>query len=112
MSVICETEELPPGASTEVAFSAKAVSVNSNSTILATASSAQTESFVANNETLIITEISRITPQNVATLTDQQAINTSTDVTGTASTRSGGGAFQLPAWLLLMVTAILYSRRR
>ena len=112
LSIICETEELPPGASAEVAFSAKAVSENSDSTILATASSAQTESFVANNETLIITEISRITPQNVATLTDQQAINTSTDVTGTASTKGGGGALQLPVWLLLMVTAILYSRRR
>ena len=112
LSIICETEELPPGASAEVTFSAKAVSENSDSTILATASSAQTESFVANNETLIITEISRITPQNVATLTDQQAINTSTDVTGTASTKSGGGALQLPVWLLLMVTAILYSRRR
>jgi len=111
LTIICETEELPPGASTEAAFSAKAVSVNSYSTVLATASSAQSESFVENNETQIITDISRITPQNVVTVTDQQASNNSTPaVTGTTSSKSGGGVLQLPAWVLLIAAAILYSR--
>ena len=126
LAVFCETEELPPGASTEVTFSARAVGVDSNSTILATASSAQTESNVANNETEITTEVSPKPVQNAVTPTEQQTGNVSTpEPTGTSSnagtsstagtlstSSSGGGALQPTPWLLLMIASVLYSRRR
>ena len=120
LSVICEIEELPPGASALVTISATAVGVNNNTTILATASSAQAESIVANNESQIVTVVNPKTLENVVTPADQQTGNSSTPVTtsttatsDTATTSSGGGgALQFPIGLLLIAVSVLYSRRR
>jgi len=134
LSIICAIQELPPGVSAEATFTATAVSVNSNSAILATASSSQTDSVIANNETQIITDVSPITVQNVVTPPDQQAGNNSTSantsttdntgagdnsavtdttsITSTRNTKSGGGVLQLPAGLYLLAAFVLYSRRR
>ncbi len=119
-SIVCELEELPPGISAPVIISATAISVHSNATILATASSSQAESVVANNEAQIITRINPKPLQNVITITDQEAdqqagINSTADTTGAVKTTStgGGGAMQFPVGLLLtLLTSALNSRRR
>lgn len=122
-TVTCNTEELPPGASTQATFTTTAISANSYSQLLATASSAQPDSIVTNNEAQLVTDISPETPSNVVPVTDQPIDNNNAtgaaepNSTATASTpapkvSSGGGTVQLPFLFLLLVSSVLYSRKR
>ena len=106
--VTCNLEELTPGQTTTAEFTATAVKVNSFSLALATASSAQFENDVSNNDSQLVTVISSALPENVVPTTDQP-IDTNAATTNLATSNSGGGVFQdLP--LVIYVLLWLFSR--
>jgi len=105
-TVTCETGELTSGDSTTVSFTSIAVSVNTYSELLASASSAQPELNMANNEVQLVSSVVRAAPvQNVQpapTLTNTVDAETQTDSSTKSTNSSGGGSFQTALFLLLL----------
>lgn len=106
--VRCDLEELAPGKSAEVHFTAIAVRADSYSQVIASASSDQPENTVNNNEYQIVTDISAKAPSNVISVTDQQANTRSGNTSAEASQASvsgGGGTLSATGLLLLLLSA-------
>lgn len=106
----CDLEEIPPGGNATAQFTASAVKVNSYSQIFATASSAQPENSVSDNEAQIVTEISPETLRNIVPVNEQ--LGEAENTVDSQSKDSGGGTFQSALLLLLLLHTLYYRQSR
>ncbi len=106
-AILCNLVELTPGASTTAQVSATAVTVNSFSQLIFTASSAQPENSIEDNESLLVTVVNSASPLNITPTTEPQTTTPNTATTGTSSSNGGGMIHFLTLLFLVMTRAAL-----